>query len=148
MSLLGFSNFDPIDRLLNLQRDLENAFQKPMTSETGLSGHGLFPPVNAFRDREGGIVMRLEVPGITPDSLQVDSQAGSLRISGKREISAPDKASFHRRERPSGDFSRNIQLPNDLDTSRAQAKYKHGVLMIQIPKREEAKPRQISVKVD
>jgi HSP20 family protein len=69
-----------------------------------------------------------------------------LRVSGKREIKTQGEGSFHRRERGRGEFSRSLQLPADLDVARAEAACKHGMLTIRIPKNEEAKPRQISVK--
>jgi len=52
---------------------------------------------------------------------------------------------YHRRERPFGEFSRSIQLPNDLDMAQATAKYENGVLTLKIPKVEAARPRQITV---
>ena len=66
-------------------------------------------------------------------------------MSGKREIKTPENGSFHRRERDSGEFSRSLQLPSELDLSRAEASCKHGILTIRLPKKEEAKPRQITV---
>ena len=81
-----------------------------------------------------------------PEGLEIETQGRTLRVSGKREIKPPGEGSFHRRERSGGEFSRSLQLPADLDVARAQASCKHGMLTIRIPKSEEAKPRQISVK--
>jgi len=67
-------------------------------------------------------------------------------VSGKREETPPNEGSYHRRERGCGQFSRSLQLPPDLDVSRAEATYKHGILTVRIPKKEEAKPRQITIK--
>lgn len=147
MSLLRFSTFDPIDRVLALQKELERTFDNPRGFDLGLSGRGAFPPLNAFRDKDGGVVVRLEVPGVSPDSLNIQSEGRTLSISGKRENPAPAGASAHRRERATGNFSRSVQLPADLDLAKCDATYKHGVLTIQIPKLEEAKPRQITVQV-
>jgi HSP20 family protein len=58
----------------------------------------------------------------------------------------PQGGSFHRRERNNGQFSRSLQLPGDLELGRAEASYKNGMLTIRIPKKEEAKPRQITIK--
>ena len=145
MTLFRFSNaFDPADRLRGLQRELDRVFENPHGFDLGVSGRGVFPAVNAFWEKDGCVV-RLEVPGIAPESLIVESRGRSLTISGKREIAGPDGGSFHRRERTAGEFSRSVQLPEDLDLSRAEATYKHGVLTIRVPKNEEAKPRQIAV---
>jgi len=145
MALFRFSpQLDPINALLSLQRELERGFNNPLGLDLGLSGRGVFPPVNVFNDAEGYVV-RLEVPGMSPEQISIESHGRTLTISGKRESVAPEGGSFHRRERGSGQFSRSLQLPTDLDMSRAEASYKQGMLTLRIPKREEAKPRQISV---
>jgi HSP20 family protein len=144
-SLLRFSEFEPFNQLLALQRELERALEHPQLADQGLAGHGLFPPMNVFRDKEGSLVVRLEVPGVRPDALNIEAQGRSLRISAKRAADLPEKATFHRRERQAGDFSRVIQLPDDVDPAKVEASYKHGVLSVKVAKREEAKPRQISI---
>lgn len=146
MALFRFiPTLDPINALLNLQRELDRVFDKPLGLDLGLSGRGVFPAVNVFSDRDG-YVIRLEVPGMSPEQISIESQGRTLTISGKRESGAPQGGSFHRRERNSGQFSRSLQLPADLDLGRAEASYKRGMLTIRIPKKEEAKPRQITVK--
>ena len=145
MALIRFSpNLDPIDALLTLQRELSRAFENPLGPEFGPSGRGVYPPMNVFMDREG-YVLRMEVPGIAPEGLEIESRGRALLISGKREIKPPENGSFHRRERGAGEFSRVVQLPADVDATKTQAALKHGILTVRIPKREEAKPRQIAV---
>ena len=136
---------DPVGGLLSLQRELERAFQNPFGLDLGVSGRGVFPLVNIFSEPDGYLV-RLEIPGVSPEDLHIESQGRSLTIKGKREPQGPEDASFHRRERDTGEFSRSLQLPDSLDLMRAEASYKNGVLTIRVPKREEAKPRQISIK--
>jgi HSP20 family protein len=145
MALMRFSSeFDPVDALLALQRELSSTFERPFGLDLGPSGRGVYPAINVFTDREG-YVLRMEVPGVAPDGLEIETQGRTLRVSGKRDIKPPGEGSFHRRERAGGEFSRSLQLPADLDVARAQASCKHGMLTIRIPKSEEAKPRQISV---
>ena len=145
MAFIRFSpDFDPVDTLLALQRELGRAFENPLGSEFGPSGRGVYPPMNVFMDRDG-YVLRMEIPGITPASLQIETRGRTLVVSGKREIKPPESGSFHRRERGAGDFSRVLQLPPDIDPTQTQAALKHGILTLRVPKREEAKPRQISV---
>ena len=135
---------DPVTGLLTLQRELERAFQSPFGGVLGPSGRGVFPPVNVFSDRDGYVV-KVEVPGIPRDRLSLEGNGRTLTISGHRDVEAPQGGAFHRRERGAGQFSRSLQFPDDLDVGAAQASYKQGVLTIRIPKRQEAKPRQISV---
>jgi HSP20 family protein len=146
MALMRFSSeFDPVDALLRLQRELGSTFDRPFGLDLGPSGRGVYPAINVFRDREG-YVLRMEVPGVSPEGVEIETQGRTLRVSGKRDLKTPGEGSFHRRERAVGEFSRSLQLPADLDVARAEASCKHGMLTIRIPKNEEAKPRQISVK--
>jgi len=146
MALFRFSRLDPVSGLLTLQRELDRAFENPFpASDLGVSGRGVFPPTNIFSDRDG-FVVRLEVPGVAPEQITIEGQGRTLTVAGKREPTVCEGASFHRRERGSGEFSRSIRLPEDLDVTRAEASYKHGILTVLVPKKEEAKPRQISVK--
>lgn len=138
------SEFEPFDALMRLQGELERVFERPIGwFTTTTSGRGAFPPANIFRG-EDRYVVRFEVPGLPPEEISVETQLDSVRVSGKRNVeSAPGVP--HRVERWSGDFSRTIQLPADADLTGASAQYKHGVLSIEVPLREEAKPRQIAV---
>lgn len=139
------SSADPVSGLLQLQRELDRMFENPLGFNMGFSGRGVFPPVNIFSDKDGYLV-RLEVPGVAPEGITIEGQGRTLTIAGKREVKAPEGGSFHRRERRGGEFSRSLQLPDDLDVGAADASYSHGLLTIRIPKRQEAKPRQITVK--
>jgi HSP20 family protein len=147
MALIRFSpHFNPIDALLSLQHELDRAFQSPTPGfDLGVSGRGVFPPTNVFSDKEGYTV-RMEVPGVAPEALAIEGRGRTLTISGKRESTVPEGASFHRHERSSGEFSRSLQLPADLDLTKAEASCKHGMLTVRIPKKEEAKPRHIEIK--
>ena len=144
MALFRFSAVDPVGGLLELQRALERAFDNPLGVDLGVSGRGVFPPVNIFREQEG-FVIRVEVPGVSPGQLTIETQGRTVTIAGTREVPAPQGGAFHRRERGHGKFSRSLQLPEGLDVGRAAASYKHGILTLRIPKTEEAKPRQITV---
>jgi HSP20 family protein len=139
------SGLDPVSGLLTLQRELERVFDKPFGIDLGPSGRGVYPPVNVFTDRQGTVV-KMEVPGVAPENVSIESEGRTLRVSGSREAAPAENGSFHRRERGTGQFSRSLQLPADLDLSKAEATCKHGILTIRIPKKEEAKPRQIAVK--
>ena len=146
MALYRFApGLDPVSGLLALQRELDRVFDKPHGIDLGPSGRGVFPPVNVFADRDGYVV-KLEVPGIGPENVNIEAEGRTLTVSGKREDTPPKEGSFHRRERGFGQFSRSLQLPADLDVTRAEASYKYGILTVRIPKKEDAKPRQISIK--
>jgi HSP20 family protein len=144
MALIRFEDFDPVGNLMGLQQELQR-FQRNPAFSLGPSGYGAYPPVNIFDDGEGMVVVA-ELPGLDPATLDISGQGGTLTIKGERKREQTNGAQgFHRRERPFGEFSRSIQLPDDLDMSKAAAKYENGVLTLRIPKAEAAKPRQITV---
>lgn len=134
----------PFESLLSLQRELERAFGAPML---GLEGtRSVFPPVNIFDD-SSGIVVRAEVPGFTPDQIEISAEPRALVLKGERPADEHSKAgSYHRRERQYGGFARSISLPVGLDTGKASAECRNGLLTIRIPKAEAAKPKQIPVR--
>jgi HSP20 family protein len=139
------SSADPVSSLLTLQRELERMSENPLGLDLGVSSRGIFPAVNIFSDK-GGCVVRLEVPGVPPDQITIETQGRTLTVAGKRDLVAPEGSGFHRRERGSGGFSRSLQLPDDLDLARTEASYAHGLLTLRVPMKEAAQPRQISVK--
>jgi HSP20 family protein len=147
MALIRFQDLDPVRHLLALQQELER-FQRNPGFSLGPSGYGAFPAVNLFEDEEGMVAIA-ELPGVEAESVHVDGQGRTLTISGeRRRETATDSVSYHRRERPFGEFSRSIQLPENLDLGKASASLSAGVLTVRIPKSEAAKPRQIKVQTN
>ncbi len=145
MALLSFSDLDPIDRLVNLQREIDQFLRNPSWFDLGPPAAGVFPPINVFTDREG-LVVHAEVPGIKPETINVSIERQTLTISGERERGLEaGNGSYHRRERRFGKFARSVQLPNDIDPDQTTAECRHGVLTVRIPKRAEAKPKQVKV---
>jgi HSP20 family protein len=141
MALLRFGSDFPIP---TLQRELERFLRNPAIS-LGLSGYGAYPPINVFEDKAGAIVIA-EVAGLDPGQIQISSQGRTLTLGSERKPRDVEQAvGFHRRERSFGEFSRSIQLPEDYDLQKAEAKYESGLLIIRVPKAESTRPRQISV---
>jgi HSP20 family protein len=108
-----------------------------------------YPAVNMREDMDA---LHLDVlaPGIDPETLDVSVQGTTLRIAGEKTAladSIPQDA-FHRRERGAGRFTRVIQLGAEIAPEQVEAKYRHGIVHIRLPKAEQAKPKQIAVKVD
>lgn len=145
MRLFSYAH-EPFNSLLRLQEELDRVFERPLGRwESSPSARGVFPPVNVFNQPDR-CVIRVEVPGLSPENTSLEAQGNTLMISGKRKLEEETKGSVHRRERWSGEFSRSLQIPKDFDLSRSEASYRHGILNIEVPKREEAKPRQITVR--
>jgi HSP20 family protein len=107
-----------------------------------------YPLINLLEDRECLYVEAL-TPGVDPQSLNVTAMQNRLTLAGeKSRVPGEIKTeSFHRNERASGKFVRNIDLPVEIDEARIAAEYKNGLLVVTLPKAEKAKPKEISVKV-
>jgi HSP20 family protein len=107
-----------------------------------------YPAFDLWED-EDNLYVEAELPGMELSDLEIfvngDDQ---LSIKGERKPPEIEKASWHRRERSFGSFSRLMTLPQNVDAENVQAEFKNGVLTISMPKKEESKPRRIQVKVD
>ena len=108
-----------VNELLRLQGNLDSLLRSPRSDFFfGPATAGVFPPINVFRDQQGDMVIRAELPGVKPEDFNLTVEGGRLTISGERHPE-PFEGSYHRRERPFGKFSRSIQLPDDLDLDHA-----------------------------
>ncbi|MGD9762732.1 MAG: Hsp20/alpha crystallin family protein [Candidatus Binatia bacterium] len=136
--------FDPVEGLLRLQGDLERFLGKPPYN-FGLSGGNVYPPVNIFTDGDG-YVIQAEIPGVDPNNITVKVESGQLTLAGERTAPNVERASYLRRERRFGRFSRTIQLPQDADLEHVTAEFRNGVLSVRIPKLAAAKPHQVEVR--
>jgi HSP20 family protein len=134
---------DPANALFQLQAELDRVLNNPFGWDPGVSGPGVFPPVNVFKQGED-VVIRFEVPGFAPEDISIESRGQTLQVTGKRS-EPPAEGGYHRRERVASEFSRAIQLPREVDAGAAVASCKHGVLTVRVPAKAETKPRQIAV---
>lgn len=106
---------------------------------------GVYPALNVFDEGER-LVARAEVPGMDAKKLDIDATSRTLTIAGERRRPPVDeRSSVHRRERGYGQFKRAITLPQEIDPDKVEARYRHGVLEVVMPKAEAVKPRKIQV---
>ena len=87
-----------------------------------------------------------EIPGVTQEDLEILVVGNELTIKGRRGTAEEEDASYHRRERGTGEFSRTVTLPVDIKAEAVDATLKDGVLTLSLPKADEARPRKITVK--
>ncbi len=109
------------------------------------ASRGWNPPVDVTED-EGALTFVTELPGFEKDQISISVDNNTLTISGERTLKG-EREDYHRLERTYGKFERSFTLPATVDTAKIAAKLKNGLLTLTIPKKEEAKPRQIEVKV-
>jgi HSP20 family protein len=110
-------------------------------------GARVFPSI-IISTTESELIVRAEVPGMKLDEFDISVSGDVLTLQGTRPTGEGLSGGwFHRRERESGGFSRAIRLPAEVDGAKAEASYVAGVLVISLPLRQAAQPRQIPVKV-
>ncbi|MEP0846789.1 MAG: Hsp20/alpha crystallin family protein [Phycisphaerae bacterium] len=104
-----------------------------------------FPALNIWEDGQS-LMAEAEVPGLTMDDIEVFVVGNELTIKGNRRPPAETKATYHRQERGTGEFTRVVTLPVDVDPDKVEATLKNGVLLITMPKAEQARARKIAVR--
>ena len=104
------------------------------------------PPVDIYETEAHEVVIKAEVPEVRKEDLKVTFENNVLTVSGERKASeASGQDQFRRIERRHGSFTRSFTLPASVDAARISASYKDGVLTVRLPRREEARPRQIQI---
>ena len=145
--------WEPFHNLASVQSRMNRIFDDAFRGAPDASaddwalGGNWAPAVDIF-EHEGQIVLKAELPGIDPKDVDIRIENNVLSLRGERKFQSEVKReSCHRVERAYGTFSRSFTLPSVVDTENIKADYKDGVLQVTLPKKEEAKPRQISIAV-
>jgi HSP20 family protein len=106
------------------------------------------PPVDIYDSGKHELVIKAELPDVNREDITLRVENNTLTISGQKKMdSEVNEEQYHRVERAYGNFSRSFTLPQTVDTNAIGAEYRNGVLIVRLPLREEAKPKQIQVKV-
>ena len=105
-------------------------------------------PAVDILEKEGNLVLRAELPGITAKQFELKVEGDTLILKGERKMESEDKKEhYHRIESFHGLFTRTFRLPETVDTHKISADYKDGVLTVTLPQKPEVKPREIPVSV-
>lgn len=132
MTLTTYSPFDlQVDKFLN-------------DTLRAVSTRAWAPACNVYED-EQGFCVQLAVPGMDAKGIEIVTEDGVLTARGERKPDASEGRTYLVREMGWSSFSRSFTIPSNVDPEKASASYKDGVLSIQLPKREEAKPRRITI---
>ena len=115
------------------------------TSYENSSWEGRVPAVNAWED-ETSYHVEAELPGFEEKDLNLTVLGDTLRLEGKREETHEENAKVFHRERWSGEFSRTLRFPVDIDDAKVEARFKNGILTVTLPKAQAALPRRIELK--
>ena len=141
------TRIDPFRELATLQDRFNSLFENfaDANGKEQLAQGTFVPAVDIYEDQHN-LVLKLEIPGVNEDDLNVSLENNTLTVSGERKFEKEEKEeNFHRIERRFGSFTRTFRLPNTVDTEKVEAGYDKGVLKVTLGKRAEAKPKQIKV---
>ena len=138
------TRIDPFRELATL---FENFAEGATAGKDQLMAGTFVPPVDVYED-EHKLVLKLEIPGVNENELDIRLENNVLTVKGERKFEKEEKEeNFHRIERRYGSFERTFRLPNTVDGEKAEAHYDKGILSIAVAKRPEAKPKQIKIGV-
>jgi HSP20 family protein len=146
---MAIVKYNPFRDLRNIQEQMNRLLDLTWNREPGEElREGIWqPPVDIFED-ENSVVIKAELPGIDQKDIEVRIEDNTLTIRGERRHDEEiRKENYHRVERYYGSFQRSFSLPQVVDQEKVKATSEKGVLTITLPKREETKPKQISVEV-
>lgn len=149
--MAGLIRWDPFQEMMDMRQRMNRMFEDfaPMQGRESMGewpqGMAQNLPLDVSEDEESYTV-RASIPGINPEDVEITLNNNMLTISGEtRAESESEKGQYHVRERRFGRFSRTISLPANIDDGQIDASSENGVLTIRLPKKEESKPRRISI---
>ena len=140
---------DPFRELFDLQRSINDLFEGSLSKSSRESAaiSAWTPAVDVYEDEES-FLLKVELPEVNKEDVKVNLDDNVLSITGERRFEHEDKRDgYHRVERSYGQFYRSFTLPPNVNAEKINAGFKDGVLRLTLPKREEAKPKQIEVNI-
>jgi HSP20 family protein len=136
-----------LGRLTDIRDELDRLFESPLSelARTSQLLSGWTPALDLHEDKDN-FVVKVELPGMKKEDIEISLHDGSLSVSGERKSEEKfADAEVYRSERFVGRFKRKIAMPGAVANDQVKAQYKDGVLTVTLPKTEEAKPKQINV---
>src|ERR1700734_4212451 len=142
------TRFQPFREVSTLQDRINRVFRESYTGgqDEALTTSTFAPAVDVYED-EHKVALKIEVPGIDEKDIDVRVENQTLTVHGERKIEKKKEENYRRVERQYGRFTRTFTLPQTVDSEKVSANYDKGVLNITLPKKAEAKPKQIKVNV-
>jgi HSP20 family protein len=135
--------------IFTMQREMNKMFDNFFRGgdEPGLLSSNWIPAVDVAEE-DNEYVVKIELPGVNKDDVKITLESNILTIRGEKKAEKETKEkNYHRMERSYGSFQRSFTLPTSVKNDKIDAEYNNGILSITLPKAEEAKPKQIEVKV-
>jgi len=140
---MNLVTWDPYRELASMPDRFQRLFRRDREEEISLGAW--IPPVDIMEDKDR-ILLTAELPGFRENDIEIQMEGGVLTIRGERKSEAEKEGrKYHRVERVYGQFVRSFTLPNNVDRERIKATFNRGILGIEMPKSEQARPRQIKI---
>lgn len=149
--------WNPSRDLMDVEREfskLFNSFNRRFGFDEGNSKNeelenAVWSPLTDISENKEQYLLKMDLPGVTKSDLKLSYEDGELKISGERKQEKEDKDSkYHRIERTYGKYFRSFTLPKQIEVEKIKAEFKDGQLTVTIPKAEEAKPKELEIKVN
>jgi HSP20 family protein len=141
------TRWDPFRELARVQEEMNRALGDERLLFRAGESVGWTPPCDIYEDEEE-IVVRADLAAVDPKDVEIRFENGVLTLKGERKLDKEDKReNYHRLELSYGTFTRGFSLPATIDSEKIRAESKHGLLLIHLPKKAEAKPKSIQVQV-
>ena len=145
---MAVSRWDPFRDLMSIQNELNRLFGRTYAGDDagGSTGTAWMPQLDVYETADR-FVVKVELAGVEPDDVDLSVEDSTLTVRGERRFyDEVDDDAFHRVERRYGAFARSLTLPQTADAERIEASFDRGVLTIEVPKAEQAKPKKIEIK--
>ncbi|RIK34712.1 MAG: heat-shock protein Hsp20 [Chloroflexi bacterium] len=139
--------WNPFAEMIDLRQRMDQLLGESWRSmEDWQPEGGAVPLALDIKEDENKYTVQASIPGIKPDDLDITVHDHMLTISGEMKHEEEKKGEqYHLRERRYGKFMRSVNLPAAVNSEKAEASFENGVLTLQLPKSEEARPKRISV---
>ena len=146
---VDFNRFEPFRGTSSLQNHLNRLFNETAERSSEEASLTTWAPAVDIYETEHELVVKADIPDVKPEELDIRVENNILTIRGERKFEKQvNENNYLRVERAYGSFARSFSLANTVNTEAIKADYKNGVLTLSVPKREEAKPKQIKVTVE
>ena len=142
------NSWNPFEELSVLHDEVSRLFGSPLRNVTKTQFFNSWAPVVDLYEDKDNLIVKAELPGLKKDDIDVSLHDGALTISGERKTEQKrEEAETYRTEQFFGRFQRSIGLSVSVAAEKVSADYKDGILTVTLPKTEEAKPKQIQVRM-
>ena len=143
---MTLTRWSPMRDLAAVEVDVLNRMFESAFGGEQLAPAAWIPAVDIYETAEQDVVVKVDLPDMKRENIKVTFENNVLSVEGQRELTpSVERDRFHHLERGHGQFRRSFTLPATVDASRVDANYQDGVLTVKLPRRDEAKPKSITI---